>query len=182
MNAGVVRMRSSHRFEHLGAHRYDLDHDRACPVLLVGEDNPLSVAPECALYPYPAGCAGYRFAEDIANVGTGHHLATWRTNLCSPRWSARAARERAEVLLAKDAPWKVIVMLGRKVARAFATAVDGDASAEVEPFCGAAVEPEGKLLISLPHPSGRNRIWNDLAQVHRARKTLADAAPDWYAL
>ena len=37
-----------------------------------------------------------------------------------------------------------------------------------------------KTLVSLPHPSGRNLIWNDPAQCHRARALLAEASP-WFA-
>jgi hypothetical protein len=40
--------------EHLGAHRRS-DIFGPCEVLLVGEDNPQSAAPEHALYPWPPG-------------------------------------------------------------------------------------------------------------------------------
>jgi hypothetical protein len=181
--------------EHLGCHRYDLE-GTSCPVLLVGEDNPLSINPADALYPYPVGCAGYNFAENIANVGSGHQLATWRTNLCLGRWSTKAARERAAALvLTGGVPWRVIVALGRRVGDAFERALSNyDPPLEVEPFTTNRVlnaahrneipDPALKLdwitLVSLPHPSGRNQIWNRPDQVHRARGLLASAAPTWY--
>src|SRR6185312_14593546 len=80
-----------------------------------------------ALFPYPVGCAGHRYAELITDVGAATHLATWRTNLCNPRWSMNAARARADLLLrTPGTPWSVIVMLGRKVSDAFARATKRD--------------------------------------------------------
>jgi hypothetical protein len=179
--------------EFLGAHRYDVD-QRHCPVLLVGEDNPHSEDPKDALYPYPVGTAGYNLAENITDVGVGHQLATWRTNLCSPRWSAKAARERALALVkAPGVPWRVIIMLGAKVASAFKSALESThVDIKLEPFTtyralhsiddksSFFAKLEWITLVSLPHPSGRCRVWKDEAQVHRARVLLATAAPTWY--
>lgn len=179
-----------YRREFAGAHRYDVV-DRACPVLVVGEDNPQSSDPRDALFPYPVGCAGHRYADMITDIGAATHLATWRTNLCNPRWSAKAARERVLELLVKDAPWTVIVMLGRKVAGAFsqvlALEIDGR-KFEFDAFTFFDMhksngEPFGSrdfTIVSLPHPSGRNLVWNDQAQIHRARALLARVAPSWY--
>ena len=193
---------SKYDFEHLGAYRHavDLDDDNQpppCEVLLVGEDNPQSAWPSHALYPYPVGCAGYNFAENITGVGTSHQLATWRTNLCNPNWSAPKARERATALvLTPGVPWRVIVMLGRKVSRAFEKALDRyiEKPELILPFSvkravhrvnfAGKVATESDIdwimLVSLPHPSGRCREWNDLATVHRARALLARVAPEWY--
>lgn len=188
--------------EFLGAHRYDVDDDRHCPVLIVGEDNPHGADPRHALYPYPPGCAGDRLADVILDVGSAHQLATWRTNLCSPRWSTVAARERARALVcADDVPWRVIVMLGRKVAEAFRYVnpqVDRYpgliAPNEVcPPFTtqrvlhriGAHPGPgradlDWITLVSIPHPSGRCREWNFPSNVQRARALLSQVAPTWY--
>lgn len=180
--------------ESCGAWRYDLP-DHECPVLLVGEDNPRSEDPRHALYPYPVHCAGYNFAENIANVGVGHQLATWRTNLCNPTWSIRAAVERARELVdAPGVPWRVIIMLGTKVSGAFERALADRFSPplKVQPFTTHRVvrrvlegsrtraEIDWMLLVSLPHPSGRCRAWSNPAQIHRARALLASASPEWY--
>lgn len=188
--------------EHTGAHRYDVDQHRHCPVLIIGEDNPLSEDPRHALFPYPLGCAGHRLCEDVLNVDSGYHVATWRTNLCTGRWSVRAARERARELVVSDGvPWRVIVMLGRKVADAFRyvnPAADAPGCVPNEacevfgtqrvlhrigehPGPGRA-NLDWITLVSLPHPSGRNRIWNDPSNFTRARALLAHVCPEWYTL
>lgn len=182
--------------EYLGAWRHTTLDDE-CPVLVVGEDNPQSADPRHALYPLPAHCAGWNYAENIANVGTGHHLATWRTNLCSPKWSAVAAKKRAiELITADGIPWRTIVMLGRKVTSAFVAAVTRmhhQPQADIKPFGTARAlhrvheAPSGTanldwiVLASLPHPSGRCRDWNFSSNVMRARALLAQVAPTWYS-
>jgi hypothetical protein len=123
------------------------------------------------------------------------HLATWRTNLCNPRWSVVAAEQRAWDLFGTEGvPWRTIVMLGAKVADAFARAIRRvHCTEKFEPFTKHRVLhrvlPGGSLLnpadldwitlVSLPHPSGRCRVWNDAGQVHRARALLAEVSP-WY--
>jgi hypothetical protein len=194
---GQTVPRTAGLYGFLDAYRYDPgDEEGACDVLLVGEDNPQSSAPEDALYPYPIGCAGHNFAENIADVGMARHLATWRTNLCNPAWSAKAAAERARQLVVADGvPWRTIVMLGVKVARAFGSGLKmyNGLSYVFEPFTSGRVlhrvrensspakaDLDWITLVSLPHPSGRCRVWNDAGQVHRARALLAEVSP-WYA-
>ncbi len=63
-------------------------------------------------------------------------------------------------------------MLGRKVADAF----EYD-----RPFFTHDVAPrtDGEMfLVSLPHPSGRNTVWNDGRLVIRAREILHALAPE----
>lgn len=180
--------------EHTKAYRYD-DLARPCPVLVVGEDNPQSADPREALYPYPVGCAGYNYAENIANVGSSHHLATWRTNLCNPTWNKKQAELRAlDLVIAEGVPWRTIVMLGRKVAGAFAGALSAyNPPLKFAPFTitrvlhrvrecptPTAADLDWIQLVSLPHPSGRCREWGNPVNVHRARALLAAAAPGWY--
>lgn len=182
--------------EHTGAWRYDFA-EHPCNVLLVGEDNPQSSDPRHALYPYPVHCAGHRFAEDIANVGMGHQLATWRTNLCAGPWRAAEARDRARALVVSDGvPWRVIIMFGAKVADAFryvnpttnipttGTYAPFSVTRVVHRIQEASSPTRANIdwihLVQLPHPSGRNRVWNDAALIHRARALLASVAPAWY--
>lgn len=156
-----------------GAHRTAFRHaPLACQeVLLVGEDNPQSSDPRHALFPYPAGCAGNRLQERILGLSTAHYLALWRTNLCSPRWRAAEARIRAEDLLV--GPWRVIVMLGRKVGDAFGHVM----GVPVAPW-GTYLPPgSDKILLSLPHPSGRNLAWNDPRAAGTARKLIDGLVP-----
>lgn len=175
--------------EHLGACRTAFhDAPEACSrILLCGEDNPQSAAPEHALFPYPPGCAGHRFCNDILGVTRHTYLATWRTNLCNPTWSMREARKRASDLVHLDAPWTTIVLLGRKVAEAFSKITDG----ALEPFAFGTlnttngVDPWGQDIpwtidiVSLPHPSGRNFLWNDPRRALDARALLQEVAPEY---
>lgn len=157
--------------EHAGACRTAFrDVPDACArILLVGEDNPISAAPEHALFCAPEGCAGQRLQGLIFSLPRTQYLALWRTNLCVGGWSAPRARMRARELTAPAAPWNVIVMLGRKVAAAFSQVVP----VEVAPFC----VHEGRLrFASLPHPSGRNTVWNQRGPIESARRLMAELA------
>ncbi len=185
------------RQEFLGAHRFDPS-GRDCPVLLVGEDNPVSTAPEHALYPHPEGCAGHRLAGILGLEPRRHLIEWWRTNLCNPTWSKRDARSRARALVVTEGvPWRTIVMLGRKVAEAFQfvnPTTEASTYQAVRPFESTRVvhrvyphEDSTRTtidwitLVSLPHPSGRCRDWNFSENTHRARALLeATIAPGWY--
>lgn len=141
-------------------------------VLLVGEANPYGSAPEFALYCHPPGCAGYRLRR-ILGLAQYQYLGLHRTNLCPTDWSLREARRRAQLLVADpSAPWRVVVMLGRKVSDAF----EYD-----QPFFthGVASRTDGEMiLVSLPHPSGRNTgSWSGQAPM-RARQILRELAPE----
>ncbi len=144
-------------------------------ILLVGEDNPLSDAPEHALYPYPPSCSGARLRW-ILQLSEDDYLALHRTNLCaSEAWSMREARRRAALLSADpSAPWRILVLLGRKVADAFSYE---------RPFFTTGIEPatatwrEPLWLVSLPHPSGRVTLWNKEEHRLRARAILRELAP-----
>jgi hypothetical protein len=80
-------------------------------VLLVGEDNPLSVEPEFSLYCYPPGCAGYRLRR-ILGLPQHQYLALHRTNLCVGGWSKPQATKRVWELLSPEAPWNVTAIAG----------------------------------------------------------------------
>ena len=144
-------------------------------ICLVGEDNPLSDAPEHALYCYPPGCSGARLRR-ILGLPEDDYLALNRTNLCaSEAWSMREARRRVALLSADpSAPWRILVLLGRKVADAFSYE---------RPFFTTGIEPatatwrEPLWLVSLPHPSGRVTLWNKEEHRLRARAILRELAP-----
>lgn len=68
-------------------------------------------------------------------------------------WQPQAARRYArEVVWPLVTERDIVVLLGRKVADAMAV--------EGEP-CGLVVEAGRPWLVTLPHPSGVNRWWND---------------------
>jgi hypothetical protein len=143
-------------------------------VLLVGEDNPYGSDPEFALYCYPPGCAGYRLRR-ILGLPQHQYLALHRTNLCDEAWSKSRARQRALELLTPTAPWQVMVLLGRKVTETFEKVAL--AGAPLVAFSTRDCCP-GMRLVSLPHPSGRNLVWNQPWARIRAREILRELVPE----
>ena len=140
--------------------------------------------------PQPAGVAGCRLRSQILALSRLTYLSIWRANLCSPTWNRAAAIERAAELVVGtgDAhPWNLVIMLGRKVADAVDAALRRETKRQggapgwrdIEPFESAPLGV-GRTLVSLPHPSGRCRDWNDPANYARARellRTVAGAIP-----
>lgn len=169
---------------HLGACRTAFrSAPEACGrILLVGEDNPISAAPEHALYCGPEGCSGWRLQEKIFGLPRLQYLALWRTNLCVGGWSAKKARERARELTPPNTPWKLVIMLGRKVASAFSQIVPGDSP----PFqvrasnAGWPLDDREDLFrfLSLPHPSGINARSYTAPAIADTRQIMRKLAPD----
>jgi hypothetical protein len=94
-------------------------------------------------------------------------------NLCVGAFDRDEAKRRANELLG-DAPWLTIVMLGKQVQRAFGVAsTDGFGSSQY-PLGMVSVS---RVLIRIPHPSGRNTLWNDAANITAARDLMRSAAP-----
>lgn len=143
-------------------------------VLLVGEDNPVSSDPEHALFCSPPGCAGERLQRLVMGLPRLHYLALWRVNLCAMAWSMREAKESARAMIAPGAPWRTVVALGSKVGAAMADISDGLHSPFGWWHCAAI---QGRIIF-LPHPSGRNRAWNDPVSAERAREILCEVEPD----
>jgi hypothetical protein len=160
---------------------------RCAKILLVGEDNPLSTAPEHALFCAPRGCAGQRLQELIFGLPRVQYLALWRTNLCVGTWSFTASVERANLLMHGETPWNIIVGLGTKVADAFQRADKRMFPAkrfEHESYLQRIVETPGQFtayhgaLILLPHPSGRNACQWPKHRIFQARALVAELAPE----
>jgi hypothetical protein len=146
-------------------------------VLLLGECNPYFAGhgdPSYALYCYPVGSAGNRLRR-ILGLPQHQYLALHRKNLCDGDWSKESAKKRAFELLDPAAPWRVIVLLGRKVTETFEHVALSD-----EPLVAFATKTccPGMTLVSLPHPSGRNAaLWQPKAR-DRARQILRELAPE----
>ncbi len=158
---------------HLGAVREIIGvgekYDALGRILLLGEDNPQSSAPEHALVNHPDGCAGHRLQSRVLEIVPSTYHAIWRTNLCSPVWFTPDAKNRFWSLLAPDAPWTTVVCLGRKVS----------SIAELDTWAGRQIDTGGRefSVISLPHPSGRCREWNDPSSYGRAHRLMRLVAP-----
>lgn len=127
--------------------------------LLVGEANPYGVDPAFALWPLPENASGGRLCR-ILGLPPSVYLDTFdRANLCPSSWSKAVAMANAKELLL--GPQRYFVLLGRKVATAFAYG-------RREFFTR-----DGYFLL-LPHPSGLCQLWNDPENVRRAREMVAE--------
>jgi hypothetical protein len=141
--------------------------------LIVGEMNPYGVDPAYALYHLPRGAAGNRL-HTILQLSDVEYLRTFdRVNLCTGKWSAPVARAEARRLVETVDRRPGIVLLGKKVAEAFGLY-------DVEPFTVFARgkgrgAPARTNVVVLPHPSGRNRIWNDPRVAGQARAAMTRA-------
>lgn len=131
-------------------------------LILVGELNPHDEDPLVALFPLPEHCAGGRLRR-ILGISLARYLGLARRNLCAGKWTMTEARRAAQATAAEG--WDAIVMLGARVRAAF------HLTSEVPAFTASAP------FVSLPHPSGRNLIWNDPGAAERAREVLRAAAP-----
>jgi hypothetical protein len=152
----------------LEAHRHSMFQEGRS-VLLVGEDNPRSAETRFSLYPLPVGCAGHRLRSKIMQLPMQTYLSLWRTNLCVGSWSKKAAEARARVLGRAGTPWVSVVLLGRKVSDAFGH----KARAYFDSWEGG-----DKRFVLLPHPSGRNLLWNHADNYGRALEALRQLAPE----
>jgi hypothetical protein len=137
--------------------------------LIVGMNNPLSLDPWYALYPLPEGCAGHRLysmlAEVLPTVTMRDYVRRFeRVNLVSGPWDATAARSRAEELRPSLAG-RHVILLGQEVAKAFG----------IDPhYSWVCDEEDDATFYLLPHPSGRNLLYNDPGRRAHAGKILAN--------
>jgi hypothetical protein len=130
-------------------------------------NNPVSLDPRYALYPLPVGCAGNRLYEMLREVLPSATMGGYarrfeRINLVSGPWDAAAARVRAAELR-PTLVGRHVVLLGLQVARAF----------EVDPRCTTCNEDDDAIFYLLPHPSGRNLLYNDPGRRRATGELLA---------
>lgn len=148
--------------------------------LLVGEDNPYSLDPNMALYPYPERSAGWRLATEILGLHRATYLEIFeRINLCSGKWSARQARLAAQAIarVRAMAPSAVTILCGAKVAAAFGLEpATADHLVRAYRFGPGEHMLQGGYVV-LPHPSFRCRLWNDDAVIYQVREGLARLLP-----
>jgi hypothetical protein len=133
-------------------------------ILLVGELNPYGADPEYALYPLPAHASGNRLKEILGLTLREYLKEHDRVNLCTGSWSAKAAKLRAFELLEVREPGTGLVLCGSKVAYAFNQTYPGG-------FLHRTAR--GLFVLVIPHPSGRNRVWNDPAAAADVRERYA---------
>lgn len=136
---------------------------RTKKVLLVGEDNPWGNDPRMALFHLPRQASGNRLREHLGLTDL-QYQRLFKMNLCPEKWSMKIAREVANIVK-NDPNIEVAVMLGAKVKKAFNMQ-------DINFFSAGHGHKDGPLLISLPHPSGRNLLWNHPTARTRAQLLL----------
>lgn len=124
--------------------------------VLVGMNNPRSVAPEFALYPKPKGCTGHRLWQMIhvvnANVdGLTYARCFDRRNVVVGEWDDKTARFAADRMKKDFREGSTVVLLGDKVRRVFG----------LEKLLIHPQTIDGVSYRQIPHPSGMNRFYND---------------------
>ena len=141
-------------------------------IVVVGENNPYGDDPHYALYPLPEHSAGGRLCRLILGMETRDYLRELkRVNLLqAPKWSAPRAREAAAALISGHAPARFI-LLGKRVFSAFAPHFSPKETTW-EPF-----RIYGRCL-TLPHPSGLCRLWNEPGSISRTRIAVKEFAPE----
>jgi hypothetical protein len=135
-------------------------------VIVVGELNPYGADPRYSLWPEPRRAAGNRLRLIFGLTDLQYTRMLDRINLCAGVWRLKAARAAAWDIQVLN-PRAVIVLLGAKVRSAFDFRGD----------LFTTVRAGEQVMVGLPHPSGRCRLWNEEGAVTRARVVLREAAP-----
>lgn len=153
-------------------------------IVLVGELNPYGADPRMALYHMPRHASGNRLRE-ILGLRDHTYASIAKVNLCDVSWSIIWARLRAfNVVLSEHG---TIVMLGTKVRQAFGvetipffSAHRFEAATDFPRMARDRVLPSfaGATFVSLPHPSGLNRMWDVPGSRERARDLLRVVCAD----
>jgi hypothetical protein len=128
-------------------------------IWLVGESDPHSDLEVDALHP-GAGTVGGRLCREILGLEPREYISKFvRRNLllAGEKWSASLARATAD-FIREESRGAPLALLGRRVAEAFGT--------DFVPFRVRSG------VLTLPHPSGRCRLWNDPNSYATARAAL----------
>lgn len=146
--------------------------------LIVGLHNPLSPHPADALVPYPSGCAGWRlwmmmrdvvprFSRDTYLHGFDRRNLWRGRELPSGKGSTAAYRSEGDLVLSACHGRTDVVLLGARVwdSVAMCLAPSWFECKEVLP---------GIRFWRIPHPSGRNFIYQSMANRRRAGLLLVD--------
>lgn len=141
--------------------------------LLVGEMNPYGADPYFALFPLPETSSGGRLQSLVLGLPRNRYCGLDRVNLCEGKWSAPAARARGQELREFFTPaTHKFVLLGAKVSGAF------DVPFEPISVKASHVAGDGHTYVVLPHPSGRNLLWNEPGVIENVQELMRREFPD----
>lgn len=156
--------------------------------VIVGEAPGRSTRDDCAMFPWPPGSAGWRLYGMSGYQTPANYLRHFdRVNLLQwtdaimsgaiRGWRGAAAREKAQRILHDlgkfDGDEVRLVLCGARVRDAFGVRAKWFTPVEVN------VHPSvpRRWAVTVPHPSGRNRVLND----NPAARELTAAALAWAA-
>lgn len=148
-------------------------------LLIVGELNPFGPAPVFALYHLPRQSSGNRLRQHLGLRDATYH-AIDKANLCTGKWTRQGAGGGI-CRLARSFNPTVVLLLGRKVQQAF----DGPEFFQARTGCKLdRFGPDDTLytwpsfaMVTLPHPSGMNPMWNEPTARARARALMREHVP-----
>lgn len=142
-------------------------------VLVVGELNPFGADPKFALFHRPRQSSGNRLRCILGLNDFQYMKMLDKVNLCTGRWSQSSAGESASEILDKLelCKYEVVILLGAKVRKAFGKA------APTKFFSSRSLPLSEVKMVSIPHPSGRCRVWNEANSWKRARDVVKGVAP-----
>jgi len=139
-------------------------------VLVVGMLNPYGADPDFALYHLPREASGNRLRQ-IMGLSDVEYEKLDKVNLCCGTWSMKEAKAAAQRIREEpdSSKWpRNVILLGSKVRDAFG----------LKTLAFYDYVPATPQVILLPHPSGRNLIWNDPFSFVRAREVLRKCIPE----
>lgn len=159
-------------------------------LVIVGESPSPRGRSDLSLFPHPKNSAGYRLSEITGLGHAGYTQRTQRINLHPEhvpdhRWSTPSARAAAENLVASDfLTGREVILLGSRVLEAFIPDVKVNRIRPCQWYEHVGRGGEHKFKWALiPHPSGRNRWYNDVqnkrAVYHFLREDTALHASLW---
>lgn len=138
---------------------------KSARVIVIGESPGPKGEARLPLFPHPAKSAGYRLARmtGLARAGYLEHFR--RLNLIpshrGPDWPVAAARDAADNLAGGGFLGGYhVLLLGAKVWRAFGGTTKDFSYCRWYQRYGRLWSP-GFHVAVIPHPSGRNRLYND---------------------
>lgn len=196
---GVQRQPRLSYVEFLMCRRLGLSSDEAHSVneaapraIIVGEAPGPNTFNDCPMYPYPERSAGGRLLKMSGMKPLDYLRAFHRVNLnveYSKHWGApqqEEARHTAGLLgpVAENLALP-LVLLGVRVARAFGLEhaeqlqwmrFNGEPGNAARTWLPEKAVDTGLRAVRLPHPSGRNHVYNNPATVGRAGARLVEAA------
>lgn len=149
-------------------------------LLLLGMNNPLSDDPEFDLFPYPEGSAGWRLWKMLpGSVTRREYLKMFdRMNLLRSReWSQVDARAAAAAIVPK-LRGRLVVVLGTQVRAALGLPLVRplERTRTVLPTTPSGDAQVALDWLAIPHPSGRNRWYNEPGNRERTGAMLLELA------